>query len=54
MLSSVGCWLFTEVSGQVVGPFIKGQAVEEGLFALEDRTDKLSQNVGRQRLNYAA
>jgi hypothetical protein len=37
--------LFTDVSGQHIGPTFKGQESEE---SLEDETDTVSQNVGKQ------
>jgi hypothetical protein len=45
--------IFTDVSGQPLGPIFKGQEVqEENLFfldflTLEDGTDRLSRNVGK-------
>jgi len=42
MLSSVFWQLLTDVSGQPIGPILKGQAVQE------DGTDKLSLNVVMQ------
>ena len=41
----------TDVSGQPIGPIFKGQAVLKRLhkdcLTLEDRTDRLSRNVGK-------
>jgi len=34
----------TDVSGQHIGPILKGQA---GCLIIEDRTDRLFQNVGK-------
>jgi len=41
MLCSVDWWIVTGVSGQLIGPFSKGQEVEEDLACLtfEDGTD---------------
>jgi hypothetical protein len=44
---------FTDVSGQPIGPILKGQAVQEDCFSLEDVTDILSQNVGNKLSIYA-
>ena len=44
-LRSVG-WLSTDVSGQPIGPILKGQlSFLLGQFTLEDQTDSLSRNV---------
>jgi hypothetical protein len=36
----------THVSGQPIGPILKGQAIQEECLTLEDGTDKPSRNVG--------
>jgi len=41
---SVEWWLFTDVAGQPNGPIFKGQAVFLEFLALDDGTDRLSQN----------
>jgi hypothetical protein len=42
MLRDVYWWLFTDVSGQSIGPIFERQAVQEDCLALEDRTNRLS------------
>jgi hypothetical protein len=44
MLRSVDWWLFTDVSGQPMGPIFNGQAV---CLTVEDGTDMLSRNVSK-------
>jgi hypothetical protein len=50
--------LLTNVSGQHIGPIFKGQEPEKKkqnkTLDLEDRTDTLSQNIGKQLLHEAA
>jgi hypothetical protein len=48
MFRSVYWYLFTDVSGQFVGPVFKNKAVQEyllGCLALEDGNNKLSLDV---------
>jgi hypothetical protein len=44
--------LFTDVSGQHIGPIFKDQEVEDKrhlvFLTLEDGTDALSRNIGKQ------
>jgi hypothetical protein len=49
LLRGVVWYLFTDVSGQHMGPIFKGQ--EPGLLTLEDGIDTLSRNVGKQLPN---
>ena len=46
MLRRVDWWLVTDVSGQPISYIFKGQAVFLDCLTGEDRTDKLSRNVG--------
>jgi hypothetical protein len=49
MLRRVDWYLVTDVSGQLIGPIFKGQAVKEGFvdcLSLEDKADRFSRNVG--------
>jgi hypothetical protein len=54
ILRRVEWYFFTDVSGQRIGPIFKGQEVQEKKFfsldflALEDGTDTLSRNVGKE------
>jgi hypothetical protein len=49
---SVEWYLFTDVSGQRIVSILKGKEIQEenhfDFFALEDATDKLYRNVGKQ------
>jgi hypothetical protein len=49
VLCSVVWKPFTDVSGQRIGPILKGQEAQEYLYflTLEDGTDTLSRNVGK-------
>ena len=45
MLRSVNWQLVTDISGQIINPIFKGQAIHS--LTLEDGTDNLSRNVGK-------